>query len=168
MTKAILGVAPVDEDETNVMSVFCSMSANALACLLGRVYQIAVPIGPFNITLGKAISVAMIPVALPLFLWNLAPFVCLRFTITNRRVVVQRGWTAQDERSVAFERFDSVEIEVFPGQDWYDAGDLVFKQGATETFRLQAVPYPDVFRSTIMKSRNSYVGVQAALAAQTA
>lgn len=168
MTKAILGVAPVDEDEVLVMSVFSSMSANSLARWLGRVYQMALPVGPFDITAGKVVSVLLIPLSLPLFLWNLAPFVCLRYTLTNRRMVVQRGWTARDERSIGFDRFDSVDIDVQPGQDWYDAGDLVFRQGAIETFRLQAVPYPDVFRNTIMKSRNSYVGVQAALAAQLA
>lgn len=168
MTKAILGVAPSDEDEVLVMSYFTSMSANPLARQLGRVYQMSLPVGPFAITIGKVLSVALIPVSLLLWLVNLAPFVCRRYTVTNKRVVVQRGWTAQDERSVAFDRFDSIEIEVFAGQDWYDAGDLVFRQGATETFRLQAAPYPDGLRTNILKCRNSHVGVQAALAAQMA
>ena len=66
-------------------------------------------------------------------------------------------------KSVKLDRFDTVEIEQRPGQGWYDAGDLVFKQDGVETFRLAGVSRPEAFRQTCVKSHMSYVGVQQAL-----
>jgi len=53
-------------------------------------------------------------------------------------------------------------VVVQPGQAWYHAGDLVFKRGNVETFRLDGVSRPEAFRSTIMKARQAYAGVRQA------
>ena len=83
---------------------------------------------------------------------RVAPFIGQRYTLTNRRVVVYKGLLIQEERSVALDRFDKVEIDVLPGQAWYDAGDLIFRLGNTETFRLAGVSRPEAFRSQIIKA----------------
>ncbi len=63
-------------------------------------------------------------------------------------------------KSVPLDRFDSVHIEVQPGQEWFKAGDLVFTKGQVETFRLAGVSRPEAFRTTCMKSHLAYVGVK--------
>ena len=60
-------------------------------------------------------------------------------------------------------RFDEIEIEQQEGQEWYDAGDLVFKEAGHETFRLPGIARPEAFKSTCMKAHMAYVGVQNAL-----
>jgi hypothetical protein len=60
-------------------------------------------------------------------------------------------------------RFDEIEIEQHGGQEWYDAGDLVFKEAGHETFRLPGIARPEAFKSTCMKAHMAYVGVQNAL-----
>ena len=49
---------------------------------------------------------------------------------------------------------------VRPGQEWYRAGDLVFRLGVIETFRLEGVVRPDTFRHTCLSARQGYVGVR--------
>ena len=57
---------------------------------------------------------------------------------------------------------------VEPGQAWFKAGDLVFRQGQTETFRIAGVPRPETFRQTCLKAHLSFVGVAQARAAGAA
>lgn len=77
------------------------------------------------------------------------PMPCLRF---NAEV-----------KSIELDRFDTIEIDCKPGQAWFAAGDLVFKQGDVEKFRLEGVSRPESFRQTCLKSHMSYVGVKQAL-----
>ena len=167
MKQAIAGVTPVDAREVTVMTVWPSNAAYGIGRFLGRRY--ANPIGFYIFKLGNLIALASIPIALVVYFVKVLPFVGRRYRITNRRVVVARGVTgASEEKAVALDRFDTVEIDVQPGQEWYQAGDLAFFHGKTEVFRLEGVSRPDVFRQICLKARNSYVGVQEALARQSA
>ena len=58
--------------------------------------------------------------------------------------------------------FDSIEVDVRPGQSWHHSGDLVFRIGATETFRLKGVSRPEAFRQVCLKAHFAYRGVKAA------
>jgi hypothetical protein len=111
-------------------------------------------------TLGRLFMGLTIPVALFLFFWMLAPFNVQRYRLTNRRVIWEKGPKFRAEMFVDLDRFDRIEIDVRPGQGWYPAGDMIFKLGNVETFRLEGVGYPDVFRAICMKSRQAYVGVR--------
>ena len=75
-------------------------------------------------------------------------------------IIVQRGIQARNDRSVDLDRFDSVQLDILPGQDWYHAGDLVFKLGTVETFRLEGVSRPESFRQVILKARMAHAGVK--------
>ena len=78
------------------------------------------------------------------------------------------GFIPKVQRFVDLDRFDTIETVILPGQQWYHAGDLVFRRGGVETFRLAGVSRPESFRHTCLKARMSYVGVQKALELQTA
>ena len=165
MKQAIAGVTPFDTREVPVMTVWPSNGASSIGRTLGRLY--ALPFGFYIFKLGNLIALASIPIALALYFIKVLPFVGRRYRITNRRVVVARGVTGiEEEKSVNLDRFDRIEVEVLPGQEWYHAGDLVFYQGKTETFRLEGVSRPDVFQAICTKAQQSYVGVQSALATQ--
>ena len=76
---------------------------------------------------------------------------CLRYRLTNRRVLVEQPFGGGEQQSVSLDRFDTVTLEVLPGQEWYPAGDLIFRNGPIETFRLSGVPHPEGFRHTCLK-----------------
>ena len=164
MKQAIAGVAPTQFDEVTVMTVWPSNAAFGLGRLLGSLYSINA--GFYIFRVGHLVALASIPVAAALFFYRLAPFVGTRYRVTNRRVIVERGIKGKEEKSVELDRFDEIEVVVRPGQAWYSAGDLIFRNGETETFRLDGVSRPESFRQVCMKARNGFVGVQDALKRQ--
>jgi Bacterial PH domain len=162
MTPSSAGAAPDLHSEHTVMTVMPSLAARADGRALGRIYLNDSGIDVFGIpvTIGRIIALLSAPFVVPLFFLTLNPFSVIRYRLTNRRLVVEKGWRRAEVRSVALDRFDNILIDVQPGQKWYRAGDLVFRLGQTETFRLAGVPNPEPFRHTCLKAHHSYVGVQ--------
>ena len=176
MKQAIAGVAPPELGEVTIMTVWPSMAKFAPARWLGRRYQNQTGIPPV-LTLGRFMALASIPVSLGMFAAKLAwPGFCRRYRLTNRRVIIEKPprirdvalglfkakWT--EEWSVDLDDFDEIEVVVLPGQEWYPAGDLVFRHGKLETFRLLAVQRPETFRRTCLKAQQAYAAVKKAVA----
>ena len=176
MKQAIAGVAPPELGEVTIMTVWPSMAKFAPARTLGRLYQNKTGIPPV-LTLGRFMALALIPVSLGMFAAKLAwPGFCRRYRLTNRRVIIEKPpglrdlafgfskakWT--EEWSVDLDDFDEIEVVVQPGQEWYPAGDLVFRHGKLETFQLLAVQRPETFRRTCLKAQRAYAAVKKAVA----
>jgi hypothetical protein len=180
MKQAIPGVAPAQLQEVTVMTVWPSLSATGFGRFWGRLF--ALEYGPrlfgVPVTIGRLIALASIPVMLALyFLMRLPRFPlviigiknpwCWHYRLTNRRLVVENPF-GDEIKSTSLDRFDTIDIVVEPGQAWFKAGDLVFRLGPTETFRIWGVPRPETYRQTCLKARMSFVGVQQARAAGVA
>jgi hypothetical protein len=161
----IAGVVPPERKEVTVMTVWPSVAALAPGRALGRAFAIQWP-DVYIFRLGNLLALLSIPLVLPLYFLKVLPFLGTRYMLTNRRVVVLRGIVGKEEKFVDLDRFDAVEVVVEPGQAWYHAGDLVFKQGAVETFRLEGVSRPEAFRATCLKSQMAHAGVKRARAKQ--
>jgi hypothetical protein len=166
MTQAIAGVAPPELGEVTIMTVWPSMAATGMGRMIGRLCGIQAGFGHI-LTIGNLLALALIPVALALFFRNLAPWNCRRYRLTNRRVLVDQGLHARAERFLDLDNFDTVEVVVLPGQEWFPAGDLVFRRGSLETLRLPGVLRPEPFRQTCLKAHRSYVAVKRAVALQS-
>ena len=161
--------------EVTVMTVWPTLAATGYGRWWGRRYENRWGISLFgvSVTVGRITALLSIPFVLPLYFHMLVPrlpFIvfgfpnsaCRRYRLTNQRVVVEQAFGGGEQQSVSLTRFDSIEIEVLPGQAWYPAGDLVFRNGPTETLRLAGVPHPEPFRQTCMKTRAGFLGVQQA------
>ena len=162
MKQAIAGVAPAETSEVTIMTVWPTLAATGPGRFLGRLYNIRWGIGP--LTVGMIFIAASIPFALGLFFWMLLPGVVRRYRLTNRRVAIERGIRPVAETWVELDRFDTIEVVVQPGQEWYPAGDLVFRNGQIETFRLIGVSRPETFKRTCLDARRGYLGVRNAVA----
>jgi hypothetical protein len=177
--QAIAGVSPSLVEERTVMVVWPSIAAYASGQWLGRLYSIRT--GYFVFTIGNFLALASIPHALFLYAYRLLTGKCYR--LTNRRVIelatspqlqsidrfpfrVPRVVIGREVKSVELDHFDSIEVHVRPGQDWYHAGDLVFKSGQVEVFRLDGVSRPETFRHTCLKSHLAYKGIKQAMERQ--
>ncbi len=179
MKQAIAGVAPPELGEVTVMTVWPSIAASRVGQLIGWACGVSWLIKPpFN--LGKLFALLLIPVALTLYFFRYAvPLVtwlltlgmfpvnstCLRYRLTNRRLVVQKGLLPVDDQSVALDQFDAIDVLVLPGQEWYPAGELIFRKGPVEVFRLSGVSRPEAFRQVCLKAHLAYVGVRRAMSA---
>ncbi len=147
----IAGVVPFELKETTIMTVWPSNARYSLGRMLGSVYAITWP-DIYIFRLGNLIALLSIPLALVLFFLRILPWIGYRYRLTNRRIIVERGLGGVEDKAVDLDRFDSIETVVQPGQAWYDAGDLVFKLGNVETFRLEGVSRPEAFRATCQKA----------------
>lgn len=156
MKQPIAGVTAPETREVTVMTVWPTLAASGAGRMIGRLCSIQAGVGFF--TLGKLLALLLIAPAIGLFALSLLPGVTKRYRLTNRRVIVQAGLRGIDERWVDFDRFDAIDIEVLPGQEWYPAGDLVFRNGQIETFRLAGVSRPETFRHTCLAARRGYLG----------
>lgn len=184
MKQAIAGVVPPESGEVTIMEVWPSVAALAGGRFWGRLYSnrsgMTVPGTPIVLTVGKIIALLSIPLVLPIYFLMLLPcFIFLpklgplprvyisnpwarRYRLTNRRVIVQRA-SGETEASVGLENFDHIDVVVLPGQEWYPAGELVFRQGTVETFRLSGVPRPETFRQTCLKAQRAHSSVRKAV-----
>ena len=167
MKHAIAGVSPSELGEVTNMVHWPSIARFALGRFHGRLYAIRLGFGHI-FTLGKLFVLLTIPGALGLYFVRVAPFFAVRYRLTNRRMIIERGMKYTEVQSVSLDGFDEIEIQVLSGHAWYWAGDLVFKRSGTETFRLAAVVRPETFRQTCLKARNSFVGVQQILEREAA
>jgi hypothetical protein len=163
MKQAIAGVAPPELSEVTVMTVWPSVGGEPLGRALGRLFCIRAGLGDI-LTVGNLLALASIPIGLALFAVKLAPWNCWRYRLTNRRVLVERGLHAVVVRAVGLDEFESIDLVVLPGQEWYPAGDLIFRRGPVETLRLTGVLRPETFRQTCLKAQRSYVAVERARA----
>jgi len=145
--------------EATVMTVWPSVACTGLGQALGRLYRIREGCGPFSI--GRLVLLATIPVGMMLYLSMRLPWAFTRYRLTNRRVIIEKGINPRIEQFVDLDRFDAIDVVVKPGQEWYAAGDLVFRRGQIETLRLPGVSRPESFRRTCLAARQGYVGVAA-------
>jgi hypothetical protein len=155
----IAGVVTAELKEVTVMTVWPSVARYGLGRTLGSLFAIRWP-DIYFLRVGNLLALAAIPVALVLYFMRIAPFIGIRYRLTNRRIIVERGLTGVEDKAVDLDRFDTINIEVLPGQAWYDAGDLVFRLGNVETFRLEGVSRPAAFRETCLKSHMAHTGVK--------
>jgi hypothetical protein len=161
MKQAIAGVSPASTDEATVTTQWPSISALPAGQFLGRLYSVRWPDFYF-FRLGNLFALCSIVTLVPtaLYFYKLLPRQGTRYRLTNRRVLTCRGLSAQEESAVNLDGFDSIDVEVLPGQQWFHAGELVFRNEDTEVYRLPGVARPEAFRQTILKTRMAYVGVR--------
>ena len=167
MKQPIAGVSPAELSEVTMMTILPSVAAHPLGRMLGRLYAIRFP-DIYIFRLGNLFALMFIPISLVLYFQRLGPLVATRYRITNRRLIVERGLRNVEESSVGLDQFNEVFVEVRPGHKWYFAGDLIFKNGDTEVFRLEGVSRPEAFRHVCLKAQIAYCGVQELAAPATA
>jgi hypothetical protein len=167
MKYAIAGVMPAQSAEVTVTTVWPSIALYPSGRFLGRLYAVRWP-DVYIVRLGNLLALLSIPHALWLYFRRLLPKIGRSYRLTNRRLVVQCGYAGPEVRSIELAGFDSIQIEVLPGQAWFEAGDLVFRNQGAEVFRLESVSRPEAFRQTCLKSRLAHVSVRQVLAQQAA
>jgi hypothetical protein len=150
-------------DELPAATCWPTIAAHPLGRLVGRLA--AIPLGMRPLTLGNLLALATIPLSLAVFAWQLMPYLCRRYTLTSRRVVIRKGFSAVPGPAIGLDEFDTIDVEVLPGQAWFHAGELVFRRGPDEVFRLSGVSRPEIFRCVCLKVRDAMLAVRNAIPA---
>ncbi len=146
-------------DELTAKTTWPTIGAFGFGRLAGRLCAIELGIGRF-FTLGKVMALATIPISMSVYAMQLLPFVCRRYVLTNRRVIIKKGYGSVEEKSLDLDGFDAIEVKVLPGQQWLHAGELVFSREGTDVFCLSGVSRPDIFRRLCLVSRSAMLSVR--------
>jgi len=157
MSGPVSGVVPPSVAEATIMTVWPSVASTWAGRTLGLLYRIKEGFGPVSI--GRIALLATVPFGLLLYLSLRAPWAIRRYRLTNRRVIIEQGINPKVRQFVGLDGFDAIQVDVTPGQEWYAAGDLVFRRGAVETLRLPGVSRPESFRRVCLEARQAYVSV---------
>lgn len=114
------------------------------------------------LTLGNLLALVTIPFTLCMYFWKVMPFVTRRYQLTDMRVMIQNGWSAQTGPNVRYDEFDRVVTVVYPGQKFYRSADLFFYQGDKLVLVLESVRFPQTFVSQVMETKRAYEQFRAA------
>jgi hypothetical protein len=93
-----------------------------------------------------------------LFGKKLAPLVCKRYTLTNRRLMVRRGWKPAPVHEIALQDIDDVRLVADSYDAFYRSGDLQVFSGGKEVLKLTGVPEPESFRQAILNAVKAWGG----------
>jgi len=94
MASAPSTTPPGQRNESPVMTVWPTIAATAAGRWVGRLCALRLGYGFF--TLGKLMAPATIPLSLAVFGWQLMPWVCRRYALTSRRILIQKGLSAAE------------------------------------------------------------------------
>jgi hypothetical protein len=159
MKSPFSGIVPSELGEVPSVTIWPTIGALPAGRLVGRLAETRLGWGEW-FTVGKLLALATIPISLSVFCWQLMPYVCRRYTLTNRRILIRRGLLPADEHWISLDEFDAVAIDVLPGQDWLHAGDVVFKRAGNEVLRLPGVSRPEVFRHMCLTTQEAMLSVR--------
>ncbi len=114
--------------------------------------------------LGKKLirSIAFAPlgwlVLLPLFLKRISPFLCTRYTLTNRRLMIQRGLRPAPVQEIALSDIDEVRLPPASIDSFYRSGDLEIVSRGEVKMRLAGVREPESFQRAILNAASAWAG----------
>lgn len=106
-------------------------------------------------------SILLAPVAwiilLILFGKKFSPFICKRYTLTNRRLMIQRGLKPRPVSEIALADIDDVRQVPGTYYDFFQAGSLEIVSKSKGNLTLGGVPEPESFRWAIINACAAWV-----------
>jgi hypothetical protein len=146
--QAVAGLTPPQVAEAMIREVWPSVrSVSAgIASLSARLMR-SVVLAPLGWMLNSL-----------LFFRKFAPFLCQRYTLTNRRLMVRRGWKPVPVQELPLTDIDDVRLLADSYDPFYRSGDLYVLSGGKEAMKLSAVPEPESFRQAILNAVKAWGG----------
>jgi hypothetical protein len=101
-------------------------------------------------------SIVLAPLAwlllAPLYFVKILPFLARRYTLTNRRLMVQRGLKPVPSEEVALADIDDVRLVSGSASGFYRSGTLEVLAGGQVKMTLRGVPEPESFRHAVLNA----------------
>lgn len=93
----------------------------------------------------------------PLYFKKILPFIARRYTLTNRRIMIQRGLRPSPVKEVALADIDEVRLIPDSFDTFFDTGTLEVIAKGQVALTLTGVPEPEGFRRAILNSCAAWV-----------
>jgi len=93
----------------------------------------------------------------PLFAMKFAPFIFVRYTLTNRRLMIQRGLKPTPTHEIKLEDIDEVRLVAADDDPFYHSGTLEIISKGQVALRLPGTPESEGFRHAIVNAVKAWV-----------
>lgn len=80
----------------------------------------------------------------------------IRYKLTDKRLMIVRGWSAKVSQAVALADIDDVQLDPASVDHFFRSADLKIISGGSVAMTLTAVPDAEAFRHAILDSRNAW------------
>jgi Bacterial PH domain len=143
---AVTGLVPPLLAEARIREAWPSVQSMPALASLGRALTRTIILAPLAWILMSGI-----------YFGKLMPIVGRRYTLTNRRVMVRKGWSCAVGQEVALADIDDVRVVLDANSDFFRAGNLEIISKGQVAMTLRGVPEPEGFRHAILNSCNAWV-----------
>ena len=144
--QAITGVVPPQTAEAKIRETWPSVASHHLIAGLGQALTRTIVLAPLGWLLMSLV-----------YFGKLLPFLATRYTLTNRRLMIRRGWKGKVSREVPLARIDDVRVVDDAHSDFFRAGTLEVLEGGAIVLTLRGVPEAEGFRIAVLGARNAWV-----------
>jgi hypothetical protein len=144
--QAIAGLTPPQLGEARIREAWPSVARATAIATLGRGLTRTIVLAPL----------AWLIMSLVYF-GKLLPFAMTRYTLTNRRLMVRKGWKGKPRKEVALADIDDVRVVTDGNSDFFRAGTLEVLSGDRVVLTLAGVPEPDSFRHAVINACTAWV-----------
>jgi hypothetical protein len=150
--QAITGVVPPQQGEALIREAWQSVAAFPVLAGVARRLQLGIVTAPLGWLILAPLKFRLLLGWLP----GLG-FLAVRYTLTNRRLMIAHGLQPHPVREVALADIDDVRIVADASSFFYRAADLeVISQGQV-VLRLPGVPEADSFRLAVINAVKAWV-----------
>jgi uncharacterized membrane protein YdbT with pleckstrin-like domain len=122
----------------------------------------SVTVIPAAAALGKTLirSIVLAPLGwlllLPIYFLKILPFAAKRYTLTNRRLMIQRGLKPKPSHELALIAIDDAQIVESTIDTFYRSATIDVLSGGKVVLQLPGVPDPESFRHAVLDAHTAW------------
>jgi hypothetical protein len=154
--QAVSGLMPPQMEEALIREVWPSVARFGPVAALGSRLMRAIVTAPL----------AWLMLA-PFYFVKILPFLATRYTLTNRRVMRQRGLKPKPVQEVALADIAEVRVKEDGNTPFYRAATVEVVAGGGSVLSLPGVPGAEAFRQAILNAKRAWAPAETEKAAKT-
>jgi hypothetical protein len=146
VAQVVTGVVPPQLAEARIRECWPSVQGTPGLASLGRSLTRTIVLAPLGWVLMSGV-----------FFGKLLPIVGRRYTLTNRRLMIRKGWKCTVAQEIPLADIDEVRVVTDANSDFFRAGTLEIVSKGQVAITLKGVPEPEGYRHAILNACNAWV-----------
>jgi len=142
----VTGVIPPEIAEARIREAYPSVASVPALAGLGRMLTNTYVLAPLAWLLMSGF-----------YFGKILPLLMRRYMLTNKRLMIRKGWSGSPAAEVPLDKIDDVRIVSDANSDFFRAGTLEIISGGQVAMTLPGVPEADSYRIAILNARNAWV-----------
>jgi hypothetical protein len=134
-------------------SALQDLGKNLIVSAIRLPFFLAIPGVAITLPIGTLLALVAWLMLAPFFFLKILPVFMTRYVVTNKRVMIQKGWSLRPVAEASLEEFDTVRVVPGSDQPFYLSADLEMVSGSRVLLTLPGVPEFQTFKINIEDAR---------------